>query len=203
MDIKKLKVADLRLAAKNVRKHPQKQLDEIKRSFEMFGQYRPIVVASDGECLVGNGFLEAMMQEGKEEVDCFVLPEGTTEAQKKKLMLADNKIFDLGADAIGNIDDILSGMEDFDIPGFDESVLSELYSDAEAAVSVVPVSGFVPEERIESIKSVSEKRNANPVQDNPEKYELKQSVLENHAMAEEERNGSYITCPHCGVKIWV
>lgn len=201
MEIQILKVADLHIAEKNVRRHPQKQLDEIKRSFEMFGQYRPLVVASDGECLVGNGFLEAMMQMGKETVECIVLPPDTTDIQKRKLMLADNKIFDLGGDAMGNIDELLSSMEDFDIPGFDETVLSELYSEVEAQVSAVSVSGVVPEERREQIERVAERRAQNPPVDDPQKYEVKQAVVEMQEKAEPDR--PYITCPHCGTKIWL
>lgn len=99
MDIVKKNTADLYLSPQNVRSHPSKQIAEMKRSYDMFGQYRPLIVASDGECLVGNGFLEMAITNGITEVECIVLPEDATEAHKRKIMLADNKIFDLGTDA--------------------------------------------------------------------------------------------------------
>lgn len=196
------KISELHAAEKNVRKHPQKQLDEMKRSFDMFGQYRPLVVTSDGEILVGNGFYEAMLQAGKDTVECIVLPANTTDEQKKKLMLADNKIFDLGADAMSNIDELLQSLNDFDIPGYDESVLSQLYSDVEEEVKSIEttsVSGIIPPERVEQIKKVEQERTYNPPADNPDKYEVKQEVK---VMQDEHEGEPYITCPHCGVKIY-
>jgi hypothetical protein len=197
-----LNVADLHLAVKNVRKHPAKQIVEMKRSYDVFGQYRPIIVASDGECLVGNGFLEMAMQYGLEQVEGIVLPEGTSEAYKKKLMLADNKIFDLGTDAMANVDEILSEMEDFDIPGFDANVLEQLYRETEEQVSQISetaVSGIVPPARVEQIQRVSEARQEYAPKDDEAKYEVKPEVVQ---MQEEHAGEPYITCPHCGVKIY-
>lgn len=199
------KISELHMAEKNVRKHPQKQLDEMKRSFSMFGQYRPLIVSSDGEVLVGNGLFEAMAQDGKETVECIVLPEDTTENQKKKLMMSDNKIFELGADAVANIDEILSSLDgDFDIPGFDERVLTQLYEEVEEEVksistTSVSVLGVIPESKIESIKKAEESRKKNPPADDASKYEVKEDVVKEQ---EEHEGESYITCPHCGVKIY-
>lgn len=203
MDTVKKKLSDLRPVEKNVRKHPQRQLDEMKRSFAMFGQYRPLVVTADGEVLVGNGFFEAMKQEDESrEVDCIVLPSDVSENYKKKLMLADNKIFDLGTDAMNNIDDILKELGDFDIPGFDESVLSQIYAEVEEDVKSIEgtaVDGTIPQERVEKIQAVAQAREDNPPADNSEKYEVKQEVID---MKDEHEGEPYITCPHCGVKIY-
>ena len=203
MNVVRKKISELHVTEKNVRKHPQKQLDEMKRSFDMFGQYRPLVVSSDGEVLVGNGFLEAMIQAGKETVECYVLPEDTTENQKKKLMMADNKIFDLGADAVGHIDEILASLNgDFNIPGFDESVLEQLYNEVQdevKAISETSVSGILPESKVAEIKKVEEQREAKPPIDDSKKYEVKQSVVDEQ---KEHEGEPYIVCPHCGVKIY-
>ena len=202
MKVEVKKISELHVAEKNVRKHPQKQLDEMKRSFDMFGQYRPLVVTSDGEVLVGNGFFEAMQQAGNETVECIVLPDNVSETYKRKLMLADNKIFDLGADSMGTIDELLQSIEDFDIPGYDEAVLSQLYSEVEEEVSSIEstsVAGVIPAEKVEEIKKEEAKRVENPPADNKEKYEVKQEVVERQ---EEHEGEPYITCPHCGVKIY-
>lgn len=202
MDIVRKKISELKVTEKNVRKHPQKQLDEMIRSFEMFNQYRPLVVTSDGEILVGNGFYSAMVQKGETEIDCVVLPEGTTGAQKKKLMLADNKIFALGADYMQNVDYILSEMDDFDIPGFDEDVLSQIYAEVEAEaeqVDAMPAFGVIPAEKVEKIKHEAEKRQEHPDVDDKAKYAVNQELVEQH---KEHEGEPYITCPHCGVKIY-
>lgn len=209
MDVKRLNVKDLRIARRNVRKHPQKQIDEIKRSFEMFGQYRPLVVTHDGECLVGNGFLEAMMQMGVETVECIVLPDNVSEEYKHKIMLADNKIFDLGTDAISSIDEILSEMQDFDIPGFDEDILSQLYSameeDEPAEMSVrekVSLTENQPfQDEVKKIKKLEQEREDNPPEDDSSKYEVKESVVQMQERGRES-SANYITCPHCGCKIY-
>lgn len=205
MDVVNKKISELRPADKNVRLHPQKQIDEMKRSVEMFGQYRPLIVSYEGEILVGNGLYETFLQMGKEDIECIVLPPDTTEKQKNKLMLADNKIFSLGKDYLSNIDELLSGFDDFDIPGFDEEVLNNLYNEVNEnvrkTVEEIPSAfGVVPADRIEEIKREAQSRQDNPPEDSAEKYTLKDSVLQNHQDAEPAQN--YITCPHCGVKIY-
>lgn len=202
MNIVRKKISELHMTEKNVRKHPQKQIDEMIRSYEMFNQYRPLVITQDGEILVGNGFYTAMVQKGEEEIDCFVLPADTTDEQKKKLMLADNKIFSLGADFMQNVDDILSEMNDFDIPGFDEDVLSQIYTQVEEEVKQIEttgVSGIISAEKVAEIKREAEKREETPSSDDASKYEVKQDVVK---MQDEHAGEPYITCPHCGVKIY-
>lgn len=202
MEVVVKKVSELRMVEKNVRKHPQKQLDELKRSFDMFGQYRPLVVTHDGEVLVGNGFFEAMQQAGNEEVECIVLPADVSDDYKKKLMLADNKIFDLGADAMSNVDEILASLEDFDIPGFDEQVLSQIYTEIEddiKGIEETAVAGIIPKEKVEQIQKVAKERSENPPADDKSKYAVKAEVTE---MQDEHEGEPYITCPHCGVKIY-
>ena len=83
--------------------HTDKQLKEFRRSVEMFGQIRPIVVDEDGVILAGNGLYETLLSLGRTEADCYVVS-GLTEAEKKKLMLADNRVFDLGVDDLAALD---------------------------------------------------------------------------------------------------
>ena len=42
----------------NVRKHPDQNLDSIRRSLEAFGQQKPIVIDKHHTCLAGNGTLD-------------------------------------------------------------------------------------------------------------------------------------------------
>ena len=143
---------------------------------------------------------------GKDEIDCIVLPANTSEKQKKKLMLADNKIFSLGKDYLSNIDELLSEFDEFDIPGFDEDVLKNLYNEINEGVpseDVIPSAlGVVPSEKIQEIKKNEQAREESPKEDEGEKYVLQKDVLKNHKDAEENDTRNYITCPHCGVKIY-
>jgi len=89
------KLSELHKPARNIRRHSEKQLTEYIRSIKMFGQVKPLVAAEDGEIIAGNGLYEALLRMGWETCDCYVMA-GLTDVQKKKLMMADNKVYELG-----------------------------------------------------------------------------------------------------------
>ena len=95
MEIITMKLADLRKPEKNVRIHTEQQLKEFRRSVEMFGQIRPIVVDEKNVILAGNGLYDTLAAMGKDTAEVYRY-DNLTENQKKKLMIADNKIFSLG-----------------------------------------------------------------------------------------------------------
>ena len=55
MKVTKKPLTELHPPERNVRMHTDKQLKEFRRSVEMFGQIRPIVVDEAGIKLAGNG----------------------------------------------------------------------------------------------------------------------------------------------------
>ena len=91
MKIVRKKLSELKPAERNVRIHSEKQVKEFVRSLESFGQIRPIVIDEDNTILAGNGLYAALMAKGESSADCYVVT-GLSETEKKKLMLADNKI---------------------------------------------------------------------------------------------------------------
>lgn len=211
MNVITKKMDEIYSANKNVRKHPQRQIDELKRSYEKFGQYRPLVISYEGEILVGNGLYEAMKLANAETIEVIQLPKDTPEDYKIKLMLADNKTFSLGADDIQNIDEILSSIEDFDIPGFDTNILEEMYKSIEdVKVDIDNISGMgtIPEEKLQEINNVAERRIEDENYGVPKnkdnmtsKYEVVNTpAQENVPRGEIER---YVNCPHCGAKVWI
>ena len=126
MKVIKKPLAELRRPDRNVRMHTDKQLKEFRRSVEMFGQIRPIVVDEDGVILAGNGLYETLLSLGRTEADCYVVS-GLTEAEKKKLMLADNRVYELGITDIDAFEDIVRSLgDDTDIPGWDADLISAL-----------------------------------------------------------------------------
>ena len=82
MNVTRKLLSELRRPERNVRMHTDKQLKEFRRSIEMFGQIRPIVVDEDGAILAGNGLYETFLSMGRTEADCYVVT-GLTEAQAK------------------------------------------------------------------------------------------------------------------------
>lgn len=123
MNITVKKLAELHKPAHNIRRHSDKQITEYIRSIEMFGQVKPLVVAEDGEIIAGNGLYEALLRMGRETCDCYVMV-GLTDVQKKKLMMADNKVYELGFTDVDAIEELVKELDgDVDVPGWDADLL--------------------------------------------------------------------------------
>ncbi len=69
MKIELIDIKDLKLDKKNARKHPQKNLDQIKYSLENYGQQKPIVI-KDNVVVAGNGTLMAAKDLGWDKIAC-------------------------------------------------------------------------------------------------------------------------------------
>lgn len=70
MKIELIDIKDLKLDKKNARKHPQKNLDQIKFSLENYGQQKPIVIDADNTVRAGNGTLMAAKDLGWDKIAC-------------------------------------------------------------------------------------------------------------------------------------
>lgn len=75
--------------AKNAKKHPAYQLQQIANSVKEFGWQQPIVVDKEGTIIVGHGRYEAYKRYNLEEPPIQVAD--LTEEQAKAYRLADNK----------------------------------------------------------------------------------------------------------------
>ena len=129
MEIVNRNVDELKHVEGNTRLHSERQLREYVRSIEMFGQIRPLVIDENNVVLAGNGLLAALRMMGKPTVACHVVAD-LSEKQKKKLMLADNKIFQLGEDDAYAFEEALRELSgDIDIPGYSADILKSLASD--------------------------------------------------------------------------
>ena len=153
-----LKLADIVPPKKNIRIHTEKQLEEFERSVKMFGQIRPIVVDENNTILAGNGLYETLIRMGKKEALVYKYEE-LTEAQKKKLMIADNKIFSLGIENLDTLNEFLEELNgDLDIPGFDEEILKQMVADADEVTEKISEYGTLDDEEIRQIKVANAKR---------------------------------------------
>jgi hypothetical protein len=125
MQTEMIALADLRSPERNVRVHPDIQIIELAKAVDLFGQTRPLIVDDDNTVLVGNGLLSALRSLGHEQADVLRIV-GLTASQKTKLMLSDNKIFNLGMDDHNVMLEMIRELDDLSIPGFDEEILRSL-----------------------------------------------------------------------------
>jgi ParB-like chromosome segregation protein Spo0J len=86
-----LPVGDLTPDPRNARTHPKRQIDQIRASIEAFGFTNPILADPEGHIIAGHGRLQAARLMGLAELPVITLS-GLTDAQKRTLRIADNKI---------------------------------------------------------------------------------------------------------------
>lgn len=204
-----MKLKDLIRPERNIRIHTEKQLQEFERSVKMFGQIRPIVIDENNTILAGNGLYETLLRMNREEALVYKY-EDLTEAQKKKLMIADNKIFSLGIENLDTLNEFLEELSgDLDIPGFDEEILKQMVADADEITEKIAEYGMLDEDEVQKIKETNERR---------EQREAAESTAQPETPAfgggESELGGSepdqksvetgrFVICPKCGEKIWL
>ena len=206
MKIVKKKLTDLHPAERNVRIHSEKQVKEFVRSLESFGQIRPIVVDEDNTILAGNGLYAALMAKGETSADCYVMT-GLSENEKKKLMLADNKIYSLGVDDMDVFEQFLKELgDDLEIPGYDEELLKTITADLEDVDEMLSGYGTVTEQTKQQIASTAEKYEAQSAQHAEAAEEIKPASPAPVTPAEGPQEAlpkRFIQCPKCGERIWL
>lgn len=211
-----LKISEIKRPERNVRIHTEQQLREFEKSIKMFGQIRPIVIDENNMILAGNGLYETLKRMGIEEAKVYKY-ENLSENQKKKLMIADNKIFSLGIENLDTLNEFLVELQgDLEIPGFDEEILQQMVADADEITEKISEYGTLDEDEIQHIKQANEKREKmelalNEVSeekgqvDSTSNLQEKSTVQNNDEAIEmrEENVREYIICPKCGEKIWL
>lgn len=204
MKVIRKQLTELCRPERNVRIHSDKQITEFRRSIEMFGQIRPIVVDDAGVILAGNGLYEALCAMGRTEADCYIAS-GLTDSQKKKLMLADNRIFSLGVDDIQGFDEIIAGLDDLDVPGYDEELLKTLTADLEDADELMAGYGLINEDAKADMKKAADSYEQKSEEFARSAEEIKPAAPVEAAVEERaaELERRYIVCPKCGEKIWL
>lgn len=206
-----MKLKDLVRPERNIRIHTEKQLAEFERSVRMFGQIRPIVVDENNIILAGNGLYETLLRMNREEALVYKY-EDLTEAQKKKLMIADNKVFSLGIENLDTLNEFLEELEgDLDIPGFDEDILRQMVADADEITEKISEYGTLDEEEVRKIKEANEKREQAEATDNGADQETdlplqapeRQSGSDVGVEQDPAETGRFVICPKCGERIWL
>ena len=196
MNVVRLPLTEVKKPERNVRIHTEKQLHEFGRSITMFGQIRPIVIDENNIIMAGVGCYETLQMLGHTEGDFYKLS-GLSENQKKKLMIADNKIYGLGIDDLDTFNAFLDELKhDLDVPGFDESILRSMVADADEISKRIGEYGTVSEEDIAGINAGSQKKDALMSAPSNNDTDTEPPVTE----VEVNRQ---IICPHCNGEIWL
>ncbi len=196
MKITKMSLSELKRPERNIRIHTEKQLREFERSIAMFGQIRPLVVDETNTILAGVGCYETLLQMEAETADVFKI-ENLTESQKKKLMIADNKLFGLGIDDLDTLNAFLEELsDDLDIPGYDAELLKSMVAAAEEVTHKIAEYGTLDEDEITAIKAAGERKEALMNKGQAEE----QPRDETPALAGVRKS---VICPKCGEEIWL
>lgn len=204
MNVVKMPLSTLKRPERNVRMHTEKQLKEFERSVTMFGQIRPIVVDDERTILAGNGLYETLLRMDWTEADVLQMQD-LSDSQKKKLMLADNKIYGLGVDDLDSFDAILNELQDdLDIPGFDEELLKSMVSQASEVTEKLQEYGTLDDEEIGEIRVARERKEQYMAAESEEPAdEPEDAAVATPAVEEREPVRQYVICPHCGEKVWL
>lgn len=200
MEITVKRLSDLHLASRNVRRHTDKQITEYVRSIKMFGQIKPIIADEHGEIIAGNGLFRALSQMGRESCDCYILA-GLSDKQKKKLMLADNRVYELGITDMDAFDEIIRELSgDIDVPGWDEDLLAMMNAASQDLDEIVNGYGAYEES---DVSKLTEQRPA-PAAPAVQAAQMPAAPDSAPAPAPEGSQGQVqrvIACPKCGEQI--
>lgn len=198
MKITKVNVDTLKSPEKNVRKHNEKQIRELARSIEKFGQIRPVVIDENNVVYCGNGLVEAAKYAGWKQVE-VLKKTGMSEADKKKLMIADNRIYTLGFDDFENINSIIEEIGDFDIPGFDTETLEAMFGDIDEEIESFGVLDDTEKREAQEASRQQEYSRTENLQDG-ERSEITDNRTEdeNGAAEDSTTDDGELVCPNCG-----
>ena len=199
MKLEVVKLSDLKPLEKNVRKHNDKQIDELIKSVEQFGQTRAMVIDEDNNILIGNGLYFALVKMNKAEAQCY-RKTGLSEVEKKKLILSDNKIYSLGSDDYEEINNYIAeitSIGDFEIAGYDKFILEQMTATDEQVEEAIKDYGVITDVKFTQEEPKQEVSYAEP----EVKNEPVTMVTETKVGEKAEKR--YIICPSCGEMIYL
>ena len=128
MEIKTVKINELKPHPKNPRVHPDSAIDKLVRSIKEYGWTNPVLVSADGYVLAGHARLKAAEKAGISEVPVIYLPlEG---AKAEAYLIADNRLQDETDWDYEKLKDLLQDLDtgefDLELTGFDMGEIEDL-----------------------------------------------------------------------------
>src|SRR5260370_7973950 len=132
---------------RNARTHTDEQVAQVAASIREFGWTKPLLVAADGVIIAGHARLAAARKLKMTEVPVIVL-DHLTEAQRRALVLADNRLaLDAGWDEQMLRVELASLQEDgfnLNVIGFTDEEMENLLRDPPATPAALPDHHPVP-----------------------------------------------------------
>ena len=204
MKLELVKLSDLKPLENNVRKHNDKQIDELIKSVEQFGQTRAMVIDEDNNILIGNGLYFALVKMNKQDAQCY-RKTGLTETQKKKLILSDNKIYSLGSDDYEEINNYIAeitSIGDFEIAGYDKFILEQMTATDEQVEEAIKYYGTITDTKFIQEEPKQEINNTY-IEKEPEITNEPVTMVTETKVGAEKNEKKYIICPSCGEMIYL
>lgn len=131
MEILTVSIDSIKPYENNAKEHPQKQIEQIKKSIIDYGNNDPIAVDENNIIIEGHGRYEAMRQLGIDTAEIIRL-DHLTEEQKKAYRLLHNKLTMNSEFDLEMLEQELAELTAFDVDmslfGFDESIFDENFS---------------------------------------------------------------------------
>lgn len=91
MKIEKVALTKIKMYENNAKKHPQEQVEQIKKSIQEFGNNDPIAIDENNVIIEGHGRYMALKQLGYKTAECIRINDLTDE-QKRAYILVHNKL---------------------------------------------------------------------------------------------------------------
>lgn len=123
---------------KNLENNPRKgDVQSVMKSYEKFGQRKPIVAKKDGTVIAGNHQLEAAKALGWEKIAVVFVDDD--DATAKAFALADNRTHDLGSYDDNSLAELLTELNEdlLDATGYSSTDIDEII--ARATVDALPI----------------------------------------------------------------
>lgn len=116
MKIEKIQIDKLTPWENNAKEHPREQIEQIKKSIQMYGNNDPIAVwGNDNIIIEGHGRFIALKELGKKEAEIIRL-DHLTDGQRREYMLVHNQLTMNSDWDFGKLEEEL---KDLDFGGFD------------------------------------------------------------------------------------
>lgn len=206
MKLEVVKINDLKPLEKNVRKHNDKQIDELIKSVEQFGQTRAMVIDEDNNILIGNGLYFALVKMNKADVQCY-RKTGLSEIEKKKLILSDNKIYGLGSDDYNEINNYIqeiTAIGDFEIAGYDKFILEQMTATDEQVEEAISNYGVITDVKYTQEEPKQETSyKESEIKNEPVNKNEPVTMVTETKVGTEKNEKKYIICPSCGEMIYL
>ena len=139
MEIKTVKINELKPHPKNPRVHPDSAINKLVRSIKEYGWTNPVLVSADGYVLAGHARLKAAEKAGIQEVPVIYLElEG---AKAEAYLIADNRLQDETGWDLPKLKDLLQELDtgefDLELTGFDKGEIEDLIAQLHVPEEIV------------------------------------------------------------------